>query len=821
MTTGITELLHNTLSHDLGIRQHAEKSLEALSAQFPQYVEALCYELANEGNVPAIRQAAGVAFKNSVSAKDPQLRDQYAQRWLQVDSGLRDKIKEMLFVTLNTAVPQAGSAVASAVHAIAEIELPQNLWPDVIDKLCTNVHNSANKEYTLQALGYICETDQKVLQEDGNPNKILTAIALGAQRSEPNPKVRAAAIKALINSLEFAKNNFQSEPERNYIMLIVCEATQGNMEELVVSAYECLAKIMLLYYDYMQVYMEKALIALTITGMQHENENIALQSIDFWSTICEEEAYRKQDQTNYYKFAEMNAPRIIPILVHLMTKKEENDDEDLWNVPMAAATCLSFLASVLEDGIISYIFKWILQHLLNQDWRYREAAVMAFGSILDGLSSQILKTCLNETFLPLLNIMKQDSNVLVKDTTAWTLGRICEKFGVHELGESQALGHLMEVLIAGLNDNPRIAVNCAWSIMKLAESVDLFDGRVYPLQPYFDAAIASLIKNAEGKSSQESNLKATAYEAIGSLVRTSSRECELTVIKLYRDVLEKLHMTIGMQDEVLNSDDRLALQELQSNLCSVLTNIVRRLGSGICDSADDVMTILLQILTKTSKNSTVYEDVFILSAIAVGLVGDICRALNADVASYCQKIMEILLVNLQSDQLDRTVKPAILSCFGDISLAIGGQFDIYVHHVLPVLQKAMIYATEFKEDLPYEEQEYFKILREGILEAFVGIVQGLASANKINIMEAYIDTVFQFMERIQLEREHMQDEASPLASPMVGLLGDIADAFPQRTLHERFNKPWVEKLLKELRQSGQQKDIELSRWAKGRIKKQI
>jgi importin subunit beta-1 len=77
-----------------------------------------------------------------------------------------------------------------------------------------------------------------------------------------------------------------------------------------------------------------------------------------------------------------------------------------------------------------------------------------------------------------------------------------------------------------------------------------------------------------------------------------------------------------------------------------------------------------------------------LCSIAVGLIGDICRSLGSQSASYCNNFMTTLLQNLQSPVLHRNVKPAILSCFGDIALAIEGQFANYLDVAMSVLAQA-------------------------------------------------------------------------------------------------------------------------------------
>jgi importin subunit beta-1 len=77
--------------------------------------------------------------------------------------------------------------------------------------------------------------------------------------------------------------------ERNYIMQVVCEATQNPAVMVQVAAFETLVRIMSLYYDKMSYYMERALFGLTVLGMNHPDERVAQQAVEFWSTVCEEE----------------------------------------------------------------------------------------------------------------------------------------------------------------------------------------------------------------------------------------------------------------------------------------------------------------------------------------------------------------------------------------------------------------------------------------------------------------------------------------------------------------------------------------------------
>ena len=77
-----------------------------------------------------------------------------------------------------------------------------------------------------------------------------------------------------------------------------------------------------------------------------------------------------------------------------------------------------------------------------------------------------------------------------------------------------------------------------------------------------------------------------------------------------------------------------------------------------------------------------------LCTVAVGIIGDISRALGEQSAQYANPFMTVLLENLQSDVLNRNVKISILSCFGDIALAIGPSFEPYLETTLGVLRQA-------------------------------------------------------------------------------------------------------------------------------------
>jgi len=51
-------------------------------------------------------------------------------------------------------------------------------------------------------------------------NNILTSVAKGMRKEEPDMSVRRAATVALYNAIIFAQTNFENATERNYLMQV-------------------------------------------------------------------------------------------------------------------------------------------------------------------------------------------------------------------------------------------------------------------------------------------------------------------------------------------------------------------------------------------------------------------------------------------------------------------------------------------------------------------------------------------------------------------------------------------------------------------------
>jgi len=241
-------------------------------------------------------------LKNSFSSREYTRLRQQQDRWLNnVGVDTKTGIKQLALQTLRTNDARAGQSAAQFIASIAAIELPREQWPELMPTLVQNVGEGAahQKQASLTCIGFICEAEDSDLRDSlsQHANAILTAVVQGARKEEPDNNVRNAAITALGDSLEFVRTNFDNEGERNYIMQVVCEATQADDARIQQGSYGCLNRIMGLYYDKMRFYMEKALFGLTIQGMKNDEEDVAKLAVEFWCTVCEEEISIEDDNS--------------------------------------------------------------------------------------------------------------------------------------------------------------------------------------------------------------------------------------------------------------------------------------------------------------------------------------------------------------------------------------------------------------------------------------------------------------------------------------------------------------------------------------------
>jgi len=306
--------------------------------------------------------------------------------------------------------------------------------------------------------------------------------------------------------------------------------------------------------------------------------------------------------------------------------------------------------------------------------------------------------------------------------------------------------------------------------------------------------------------------------------------------------MDRLSKTFNMP--ILSQDDKNIQNETQALLCGVLQTATLKLKDKIMPAADKLMELYLTVFS--AKSASVHEEALMavgalatvagaefakymppfryflllglrnyeeyqVCAVAVGVVGDICRAIERGIVPYCDELITILLEDLRSLQLHRSVKPPILSCFADIALAIGGEFVKYLGVVIPMLQQASATQVDTSDD---ELVDYLNELREGIFEAYTGIIQGLHADKQAEHFLPCANAVVAFVNHVY--QDHTRSEAVTHAA--VGVLGDMGQSLGAKA-KQQLSLPFVSALLAECAQSDDDSLRDDAKWAEGIIAK--
>ncbi|TYZ63272.1 hypothetical protein PybrP1_010873 [[Pythium] brassicae (nom. inval.)] len=837
----IPTALLNTQSPDEFVRKQAEDALNgALQAQMGQFMVTLVQALAAEDFAVVGRQAAGLYLKNVLDAKDDALQQQKVAAWMAMDPALRAQIKDGSLGVLTSSDAVARHTSAQLVAKIGSIELPAKQWPALLETLLANVTSGAEgaMHASLECLGYLCDELDDAEIDEQDTNRILTAIVDGIRAERP-AAICYAAVTALRNSLEFVSENFKRKPERDVIVGKICEATQSPDLRTRVVSYECIAAIATLYYEYLAEYMD-ALCKLTFAAITSDQDEVGLQSLEFWSSMCDTELELLEEM----QYAELDgAPHsvafpcqyyvqnvlgtLVPILTETLKQQEEDQDEDSWNLSMAAATCLALVAQVVGDLCVDPTMAFITKHIESSDWRAKEAAIMAFGSILDGPDTAKIAPLVRQALGFLMGCMAFD-HILVRDTTAWTLGRICELHYGCISGEM--LPGLMSLFLQGLDQEPRVSHNVCYAIHNIVKAFEESEAAVHMLTPYFPTLFDKLLETSGRPNASESNLRGSAYEAINMLIQVGADEVNDHVMARLPVLLERLELSIKalLESPDDHRDDPSGLQAL---LCGVLIAAIQKMSADIAPLADRIMQALLQVFA--TRNAAAAEEAFMAAgalanavganfaaymeyfgpvlllglrnsdeymvcSVAVGVVGDLCRSLETQILPLCDNIVTALIEILQNPNLNRAVKPPVLSCFGDLALAIEGDFERYAHSSLQMILQAAVHCSAIDSE-DEDMVEYMNQLRESVLEALTGIVQGLGAANKATLLLEYGQPIAAFLATLANDQATRSESVTVGA---VGLIGDMAQSMG-KAVAELSNQQFVSQLVSECAANGE------------------
>jgi importin subunit beta-1 len=382
----------------------------------------------------------------------------------------------------------------------------------------------------------------------------------------------------------------------------------------------------------------------------------------------------------FYNFSRVASNEVVPVLLGLLTKQDEDATDDEYNISRAAYQCLQLYAQAVGATVIPPVIQFVEANLRSEDWHNRDAAVSAFGAIMDGPEEKVLEPIVKSGMQPLISMM-DDPSVQVRDSTAYALGRITEACS-EAVDPAQHLEPLLRSLFTGLLNSPKMGASCCWALMNLAERfAGEFGAPQNPITPHFNEAVSNLL-TVTARPDCETAVRTAAYEVLNVFVQSAATESLAAIASLSDVIIKRLEETIPMQTQVVSVEDKITLEDIQTSLCAVLQAIIQRLDKEIRPQGDRIMQVLLQILTTVGGKSLVPEAVFAtisslantmeeefikymeafspflynalgnqeepsLCSMAIGLVSDITRSMGERSQPLCDNFMNYLLNNLR------------------------------------------------------------------------------------------------------------------------------------------------------------------------------
>ena len=270
------------------------------------------------------RQMAAALFKNTVLNTTQE--EEVEGLWTRLSAETRQNIKEALLTALSDPNPVVRNSTARSVAAIAQLELPERQWADLITTMSsTSSHEDPNiRMAALKTLAYICEEVEMSSISDEDFQMCLSAFItrLGTDVVEEETLI---CIEAVLATLEYTRALFESgKGEVIMAQVLKCAVRPGN-EEIRVVAFQCLAET-LEFYESVAPFMPQIKEAV-LHVLGSDEEDVRKQALELISRIAEEDEFRHQFGNRSKNYAASFQDALEIVMQNLMRIEAETEDE--------------------------------------------------------------------------------------------------------------------------------------------------------------------------------------------------------------------------------------------------------------------------------------------------------------------------------------------------------------------------------------------------------------------------------------------------------------------------------------------------------------
>ncbi|GLJ54534.1 hypothetical protein SUGI_1171160 [Cryptomeria japonica] len=649
-------------------------------SQFPDFSNYLAFILARaEGKSVEVRQAAGLLLKNNLRTTFSLITPPYQQY-----------IKSELLPCLGAPDRHLRSTVGTVVSVIVQQGQVQG-WPELLQALvqCFDSNDFNLMEGALDALSKICEDIPDGLDADvpgfqERPINIFMPRLFQFFQS-PYVSLRKLALSSVNQYIVLMPTALLLSMDQ-YLqgLFTLAHDPAAEVRKLVCAA---LVQLLEVRPDFLQPHMRNV-IEYMLQANQDADEEVALESCEFWSAFCEAHlppqilreflprliavllsnmVYADDDEALVDAEADENVPdrdqdlkpRFRNSRAHGADGTDEEEEEDdiinSWNLRKCSAAGLDVLSTVFGDEILPILMPLVQAKLSATDiaWKEREAAVLALGAIAEG--------CINGLFPHLREMVSflvpllDDKYPLVRSITCWTLSRyskwIVQAAG-HTEGHDQFDKVLTGLLRRILDSNKRVQEAACSAFATLEEEA------AGELAPHLELILQHLL--CAFAKYQRRNLR-IVYDAIGTLADAVGGELNQPK---YLEIL--MPPLIAKWQQHSDSDRDLF------PLLECFTSIAQALGPGFTQYAEPVFLrcinlIRIQQSVKADpiKAGVTYDKEFIVCSL--DLLSGLAEGLGSGIESLVARsdLRNLLLQCCADEAAD--VRQSALALLGDLA----------------------------------------------------------------------------------------------------------------------------------------------------------
>ena len=568
-----------------------------------------------------------------------QARSQAVQHWKVIPQDVKRQIRDHLFQsTLEEPVPLLRNAAARVISVIAKLDVENNQWPDLLEKLITITKNGRSQQQ--EVTSYVLHA---ILESMGGELKSRFGELLQLfHKTIHDPKsfdVRINTTRALCSLAQAFDGEVEDDLCNKFqatvpgMVAVLKESIDSNDETRTVAAFEGFQTILTCEPQLLNQHFRNLIEFMANIGVDSNNDaEVRTQALSFVLTACHFRKLKFQS----LRIGEQLTMGMLQIIVE--TADEDDIDVDIDDDDITPGSTAIALLNVMTENLppnqtVAPLLGVFNSFVNSEDPARRTAIVRALGSCVEG-APDFMSTQL-KSFLPGVLRLLQDSVLRVREAAVK---------GVRELAENLAddLSKEHEALIKALSANlsrsvqnqtgpdAKLNINVISACCDALEA--LFDGMDgEDVTPYVHELVPHLVSLF---AHPENTIKKAAIGAVGSMAISSKGE----FLPYFQDTVHALtpFLTLTEGDEELT---------LRSIACDTMGNLAQAVGPDTFKSfVEPMMNTTVEGMSLGSPR--LRETAFLFW-------GDMFKVYQADFNSYLPGITEKLFECL--DQEESTV----------------------------------------------------------------------------------------------------------------------------------------------------------------------